>query len=69
MNWQKIAIKTEEKDRTPQRKFTTFEEVCFEGCSDRHMDMGKFLIFLKQHECEHIFKHYFGCDGQIIENN
>jgi len=49
------------------RKFADFEEISFDVKQGQgrnyHMDMGKFLDFLKTHDCENIFKLYFGVDG------
>jgi len=49
------------------RKFTDFEEISFDVKQGHgrnyHMDMGKFLEFLKRYDCERIFKLYFGVDG------
>ena len=49
------------------RKFADFEEISFDVKQGQgrnyHMDMGKFLDFLKSHDCERIFKLYFGVDG------
>merc|ERR1712176_1540576 len=46
------------------RKFADFEEISFDVKQGQgrnyHMDMGKFLDFLKSHDCESIFKLYFG---------
>ena len=48
-------------------KFDDFEEISFDVKQGQgrnyHMDMGKFLEFLKSHDCERIFRLYFGVDG------
>lgn len=59
----------DDDEETEPRKFDDFQEISFEVKQGHgrnyHMDMGKFLDFLKEHECEHIFKMYFGVDGAI----
>ena len=49
------------------RKFVDFEEISFDVKQGQgrnyHMDMGKFLDYLKSYDCERIFRLYFGVDG------
>ena len=77
LNWKRLAVKERETltddadndfvDPRRGRKFTEFEEISFDVKQGHgrnyHMDMGKFLEFLKRYDCERIFKLYFGVDG------
>ncbi|NP_001088006.1 RWD domain containing 2A L homeolog [Xenopus laevis] len=74
-NWKHISCKhTESKEVTGKiddlRLFNSFEELVFTAHgdyglrNDYHMDLGQFLEYLKQHNCEHIFQILFGIEGK-----
>jgi len=62
-----LDVKDEDYSDNFGRKFGEFEEISFDVKQGQgrnyHMDMGKFLDFLRNHRCERIFKLYFGVDG------
>lgn len=74
MNWKKIMCKR--KDTSPVdecslekfRKFTGFKEISFENTSSKsheyHMDFGELYKYLLDHNCEYVFKDYFGLNGK-----
>ncbi|KAG5321267.1 RWD2A protein, partial [Pseudoatta argentina] len=69
MNWHKILIKLMEKEEDcsnvdNMRKFTEFQEVSF-PTTERHNDMGQFLKYLTDHDCQHVFKELFGIEGKF----
>lgn len=74
MNWKKIMCKKKEElpladlSVSTLRKFPDFKEISFEGNKskrwDYHMDFGEFYKYLTEHNCEYIFKDYFGMDGK-----
>lgn len=68
MNWKRIFCKlTEEcKNESNFQKFSVFEELVFQtnGSRSNHMDMGKLNKYLKDNNCEYIFKDLFGVDSK-----
>nr|XP_033795568.1 RWD domain-containing protein 2A isoform X2 [Geotrypetes seraphini] len=75
-NWKHISCKhtesTESEGKVEElHLFPTFEELIFEAHgdyglrNDYHMDLGQFLEYLKQHQCEHMFQILFGIEGKI----
>lgn len=77
MNWKKIMCKKREvktleaiDDAEHLRKFPRFQEIAFEAerttgkTRDSHMDMGRFYMYLAQHDCSYVFKDYFGVDAK-----
>ena len=68
-NWKKINVKFQE-DPSPNQekkeffKFEKFEEIGFVkgDTRDYHMDMGEFFKYLKEHQCEYMFKELFGIE-------
>ncbi|XP_036621946.1 RWD domain-containing protein 2A [Trichosurus vulpecula] len=76
-NWKHISCKHAESVQTETngdelRLFKTFEELQFESHGnfrhDYHMDLGKFLEFLKQHQSEHIFQMLFGIESKSSDH-
>ncbi|XP_027711548.1 RWD domain-containing protein 2A [Vombatus ursinus] len=72
-NWKHISCKHAETVQVEGngdelRIFQTFEELQFESHGnfrhDYHMDLGKFLEYLKQHKSEHIFQMLFGIESK-----
>ncbi|XP_074043181.1 RWD domain-containing protein 2A [Macrotis lagotis] len=77
-NWKHISCKHAETVQTEGngdelRLFKIFEELQFESGGhgyrhDYHMDLGKFLEFLKKHQSEHIFQILFGIESKSSEH-
>uniref|UniRef100_A0A5F8GX32 RWD domain containing 2A n=1 Tax=Monodelphis domestica TaxID=13616 RepID=A0A5F8GX32_MONDO len=77
-NWKHISCKHAESvqiegDGDELRLFQIFQELQFESNGhsvrhDYHMDLGKFLEFLKKHHSEHIFQILFGIESKSQEN-
>ena len=73
-NWKKINVKIQEDrslesqdDCDMERRFGDFRELNFVkpgDIRDYHMDMGKFFIFLKEHNSEYMFKELFGISNK-----
>ncbi|XP_066299233.1 RWD domain-containing protein 2A-like [Branchiostoma lanceolatum] len=76
-NWKHISCKHREdaecKDKNEEasfRLFTMFEELTFEAHgdyglrNDYHMDLGRFLEYLKEHKCDYMFSIFFGVEGK-----
>ena len=64
-NWKKINVKFQEDcDSKEDLKFNKFEEIGFVkgDTRDYHMDMGEFFKYLKEHQCEYMFKELFGIE-------
>lgn len=76
MTWKKIICKKveelpllENQRIDSHRKFETFDEIFFHNAKqtrphETHTDMGEFYRYLVQHNCEYIFKDYFGIEGK-----
>lgn len=75
MSWKKIICKKiEEIPSTLDlfdslRKFDNFGEICFPNLKthkpqDSHTNMGDFYRYLVEHNCELVFKDYFGFEGK-----
>ncbi|XP_043818986.1 RWD domain-containing protein 2A isoform X2 [Dromiciops gliroides] len=78
-NWKHISCKHAETVQIEGNEdelhlFKTFEELQFESSGnhsyrhDYHMDLGKFLEFLKKHQSGHIFQILFGIETKQQEN-
>ncbi|NXP52262.1 RWD2A protein, partial [Heliornis fulica] len=77
-NWKHISCKHVENIETEGsidnlRLFRDFEDLQFQAHgdyglrNDYHMDLGKFLEFLKQHQSENIFQILFGAEGKVLD--
>ena len=53
-------------------KFGKFQELELDVHSGRgrsyHMDLGKFLEYLQEHDSAYMFPMYFGVEGKSVEN-
>ncbi|XP_043921884.1 RWD domain-containing protein 2A isoform X2 [Protopterus annectens] len=78
-NWKHISCKHTEtieavENVVEHRLFEAFEELTFEAHgdyglrNDYHMDLGQFVEFLKEHNCEHVFQILFGLDAKSAKN-
>lgn len=75
MSWKKIICKNVEEEAATLdsfdslRKFDSFGEISFPNLKshrpqDGHTNMGDFYRYLVDHNCEHVFKDYFGIEGK-----
>ena len=64
LSWKRMSCVHKEihHESSWKQRFDNFEELCFDahGGRDYHMDMGKFQIFLKEHDLGNMFSTLFG---------
>ncbi|KAK0159011.1 hypothetical protein PV328_009943 [Microctonus aethiopoides] len=72
MNWHKILLKLIEQENLDtgemnnKRKFDGFHQISF-ITTDKHNDMGQLLKYLTEHDCQYVFKDFFGVEGKLRE--
>ena len=74
--WKRLSVVQKEESAVTfetvddERKFANVvSEMDFgvHGGRDYHMDLGKFLEYLKIHQCEHMFPILFGVEGKTSD--